>query len=475
MTKRRSPISLALAAVLILVLWAMPIAHASQSQNSNIRALLANKLPARAVAVYAVPVNGGDPIVDVNGDRLMPPASCVKMITAAAALSELGIDYRFRTEFLASTKPRNATIDTLYIRGNGDPFITPEIMWRMAQGIVDHGHRTITGNIVIDDSFFDGYHYPHKNNSGVRAWEAPTGAVTANFNVVEFVVTPGAPGKLAHVSVRPNAPYIRVVNNIKTGRVVRIGANRRIERDSEVFVLTGEIGANSKPATLARSVSRPVEFAGSVFTQMLAAHNVQFSGIVKKGTVPKNAYALFDVPSRPLSLVVRDMNKFSSNFIAEQIIKHLGGRRSGKPGTTERGLVAIREWLDGIGISRSDYELENGSGLSAHTRFTARQLVRVLQAAATDPAISPDFSSSLAVLGVDGTMNHWHAEPQLRGILRAKTGTLRGTACLAGYIPGKNGRLIAFAIMAEGLSIGIDDARSAEVTIAGALSTLSAR
>lgn len=469
MMKRRSHNLIALAAALAVCLCSANAAHTAPAAKQNIRTLAAKILPAQQIAIYAAPVNGGKPVVDINGDCPMQPASCVKIITAAAALSELGIDYRFRTEFLAETKPSDATIDALYIRGNGDPFITPEAVWSMAQGLVDHGYRTITGDIVIDDSFFDGYNYPHKNNGGVRAWESPTGAVATNFNVVEFVVTPGAPGKLAHVSVRPNAPYIRVVNKVRTGKRVSIGANRRIEKDHEVFVLTGEIAAKAKPATLARSISRPVEFAGSVFARMLEAHDVAFKGNIRKGMVPKNAHPLFEAPSRPLALVVRDMNKFSNNFIAEQIVKHMGGRRSGKPGSTAQGLVAIREWLDGIGLDRKDYRLENGSGLSTQSRFTAHQLVQILQAAAADASIAPDFKSSLAVLGVDGTMNHWHAEPQLRGILRAKTGTLQGTVNLAGYIPDKNGKLIAFAIMTEGLDIGVDEARNAEVTLAHTL------
>jgi D-alanyl-D-alanine carboxypeptidase/D-alanyl-D-alanine-endopeptidase (penicillin-binding protein 4) len=468
MMKRVSHNLIRATAVLIVLCSASP-AQAALAAKQSIRALAAKILPASQIAVYAEPVKGGKPIVDINGDTPMQPASCVKMITAAAALSELGIDYRFRTEFLADTKPDDGSVDTLYIHGNGDPFITPEAVWRMAQDLVDHGYRKIEGDIVIDDTFFDGYDYPHKNNGGMRAWESPTGAVTTNFNVVEFVVTPAASGKLANVSVSPNSPYIRVVNKVKTGKRVKIGAARRIEEDHEIFIITGEIGANSKPATLARSVSRPVEFAGSVFARMLKAHDVEFAGRVRKGKVPEDAYHLFDAPSRPLALVVRDMNKFSNNFIAEQIVKHLGGRRSGRPGSTEQGLVAIREWLDEIGIDRKKYNLENGSGLSAHTRFTAHQLVKILQAAATDASIAPDFETSLAVLGVDGTMQHWHAEPQLRGILRAKTGTLQGTANLAGYIPDKDGNLIVFAIMTEGLDIGVDEARNAEVTIARVL------
>ncbi len=438
--------------------------------EEEMQSLIARTLPADKVAVYAESLNGGDPLIDINGDVPMTPASCVKLVTAAAALAELGVDYRFVTEFLSDAKPAGTIIDTLYIRGNGDPFVTPQVMWRMAGALIDHGYHRIRGDVIIDQSFFDGYDYPYEYNGGFHAYEAPTAAVAANFNVVEFIVTPGSkPGSTAHVSMQPNAPYIQMINRVKTGKLTRIGATRQVTDDREIFVISGEIRAGSKPTSLARSISRPVRFAGSLFAELLKQNGIGLDGSVREGTVPPGAYPLFEIPSPPLALLVRDMNKFSSNFIAEQITKHVGGRRTGRPGTTVQGLMAIREWLRSIGVSPRDYVLENGSGLSGASKLSAQQLVHILRAAGNDPAFGPDFMSSLSILGVDGTMSHWHAEPEARGILRAKTGTLKDVANLVGYIPGNDGSTIAFAIMAQGLKIGINDAREAEVKIAQTL------
>lgn len=461
----------AVAALMAILLMIPSSSHArareEQEGRDGIEDLISEILPAGKVSIYAEPVASDNALVNIDGGEMMPPASCVKMITGAAALSELGVDYRFSTEFLSDTKPSGTSIANLYIRGNGDPFITPDALWKMAGAFNDHGIHRIEGDVVIDQSFFEGYDYPHKDSGNSHAYEAPTAAVAANFNVVEFIVAPGhRRGAPAHIAINPPAPYVKLINKVKTGNRVRISARKVVSDDHETFTVFGETKPGAKLTTVAKSISHPAKYAGSLFADFLSQNNVEFRGKTREGKVPDRAYPLFEVPSRPLALLVRDMNKFSSNFIAEQITKHLGKLRSGKPGNTSRGLKAIREWLRSIGIKPYEYVLENGSGLSGKSQFSAKQLVRVLKAAWKDPAIAPDFMSSLSILGVDGTMQQWQAEPELRGILRAKTGTLRGVATLAGFIPDKQGNLIAFAIMAEDLDIGIFEARDAEVKIA---------
>lgn len=438
------------------------------------RAFVRRVLPAQTVAVYAEPLNGDRALVDINSALLIPPASCVKLTTAAASLSELGVDYRFKTAFLTAAKPRGPTVTTLYVKGNGDPFVTPEALWRMARDLVDHGVTRIRGDAIIDDSFFAGSHYPHKDSGNYNAYEAPIGAVTANFNTVEFIVGPGpTAGSPAHVAVDPPAPYIRMINKVKTGPAFRVYVSRDVSDDHETFTLRGTVKLGQKLETMARSIARPTRYAASLFAMMLEQNGVKLDGAVKPGKVPETAYPFFESPSRPLALLVRDMNKFSSNFIAEQIVQHLGGLRTGKPATTPRGLMAVREWLSGIGIERDAYVLENGSGLSAKSLMTAEQLVRILKEAARDPAIGPDFVSSLAILGVDGTMRHWHGAQSLRGKLRAKTGTLRGIAALAGFVPDASGNPIVFAIMTRGLGIGINEAREAQLKVVERISAFT--
>ena len=148
---------------------------------------------------------------------------------------------------------------------------------------------------------------------------------------------------------------------------------------------------------------------------------------MRSGAVPKGTHMLLEVDSEPLLEIVRNMNKLSTNFVAEQIVKHMGGVFKGAPGSTAKGVAVIEDYVATLGIPRGSFVLENGSGLSSVSRVTAQQLVKVLVSAYHDREIRSEFMDSLSVLGVDGTMKSWtKMAPELAGIVFAKTGTLDG-------------------------------------------------
>jgi D-alanyl-D-alanine carboxypeptidase/D-alanyl-D-alanine-endopeptidase (penicillin-binding protein 4) len=173
--------------------------------------------------------------------------------------------------------------------------------------------------------------------------------------------------------------------------------------------------------------------------------------------------------SKPLSEIVRDMNKFSNNFIAEQLVKHLGAVKKGLPGSTAKGIDVMENFLQSWGVPRGTYMLENGSGLSSSSRISAAHLARVLAVAYKNRSTHPDFIESLSILGTDGTMKNWHFAPELVGWLRAKTGSLANVSALAGYVPMRNGEIAAFAILANGFRKGKYSAHEAELMITQAI------
>jgi D-alanyl-D-alanine carboxypeptidase/D-alanyl-D-alanine-endopeptidase (penicillin-binding protein 4) len=152
------------------------------------------------------------------------------------------------------------------------------------------------------------------------------------------------------------------------------------------------------------------------------------------------------------------------------VAKHLGAVRFGKPGSTAKGISAMKEYLSSAGLKAEDYLLENASGLSANTRISSLQLAKLLAAVYRDFSIRPEFMSSLAIAGVDGTMKRWNFAGELRGMARAKTGTLNNVSTLAGYVPTKSGRIAAFAILINGLKHGADAAHRAQMKIINAIS-----
>jgi D-alanyl-D-alanine carboxypeptidase/D-alanyl-D-alanine-endopeptidase (penicillin-binding protein 4) len=141
------------------------------------------------------------------------------------------------------------------------------------------------------------------------------------------------------------------------------------------------------------------------------------------------------------------MNKFSNNFVADQLIKQVGAKSWAPPGTLQKGITTLQDLLEDLGIKKGTYHIQDGSGLTRDTKVTARQITRVLVAAYHDFSISPEFLSSLGVAGEDGTLKNRFSGSELKSLLRAKTGTIDGVSALAGYFPTKDGEIIAFSIL----------------------------
>jgi len=428
-----------------------------------------SSLDAQETAVVVVSVNRGKTLASINADYPMNPASCAKIVTAAAALSMLGPNYRFETSFYTDHKYSDGSIHNLHVVGNGDPSLVTEELLRIIYDLKNRGVRTISGDIVIDDSFFDGPWYPRKDGDDGRAFTAPTSAFSVNFNSAKFIIAPGA-GRRAEVATDPDTSYIRIINKVATGGRFRAYiAAKETSEEGETFLVTGSIPPHAPPQEFYRRVTNPSYYAGSVLKDMLIQNGVPVAGIVRTGALPAGSMQIVRQESKPLSLILRDMNKFSNNFIAEQLLKHLGAVKKGKPGSTAKGIDAIGGFLSSLGFAPGTYTLENGSGLSTTSRLPASLLVKILQTIYRNHALQPDFIESLSILGVDGTMKSWRGEPQLHGWLRAKTGSLGGVSALAGYVPMRNGEVAAFAILANGFKKGRYSAHDAELMIASAI------
>lgn len=421
-------------------------------------------------SIAVVDAASGKAIADHLPDLLLNPASCAKVFTSAAALGILGPGHRFTTNFYADRAPQGGTIGTLYIAGTGDPMLINEEIAQAAMELSRRGVRRITDGIVIDNSYFDSYEYPHKQTGEGRAYTAMTAATAVNFNSVVVVVGPGAKaGGPADVKLDPPSPFTKVVNKVVTGGKFRIAIALSEEKGQPVVTVTGRVPPKFQPQEQRRSVDNPATYAASVIGYWLTEAGISVGPNRREGKVPPGAHGLVAWESRPLSDIVSGMNKKSINFIAEQLLKHLGAVQFGAPGSTVKGVAAVEEFFDANGIPKGSYTLENGSGLSAITRVSARQLTQVLVAAYRNPQTRKALIDSFSVLGVDGTTRKWRFAPDLAGRIFVKTGTLDGVSTLAGYAPTADGRVAAFAILANALPRGAWTAHEAQLDVVRAI------
>jgi len=165
----------------------------------------------------------------------------------------------------------------------------------------------------------------------------------------------------------------------------------------------------------------------------------QLTGPVMDGLVPPDAVVLTSHQSPPLSDVVRTVNKSSNNLVARMMLLALAREYTGQPATAQAGQAAVQQVLAHQGLRFPELTIENGSGLSRVGRVSAASLAAMLNTAWSSPRM-PEFVSSLAIAGEDGTMRWRLRNNNARGAAHLKTGTLRDSSAIAGYVNSASGK-----------------------------------
>jgi D-alanyl-D-alanine carboxypeptidase/D-alanyl-D-alanine-endopeptidase (penicillin-binding protein 4) len=428
-------------------------------------ALSARALRGARVAALVVAEKDGDVLYAREPDRALIPASNQKILTAIAALHSFGPTHRFTTEFLTVPAPdAEGAVDTLVVRGSGDPAITSEDWWRIAADLRLLGLRRIRGGIVLETGAFDAEHWhPGWGAVSARAYHAPVGAITANYSAYAVTVRPGAArGRAVGAVVDPPVAYLKLTNRASTGPR-RSASKLRIDRESvpegERVVVSGTFPAGAKPKTHYRSVQHPALYAASVLRMQLAANGIEVGDGNRIGSVPDGAEVLLEHEGRPLAETVRLFMKFSNNSIAEALVKAMGAQATGAPGSWRNGIPAMRRQLASAGVSEAGFTLVDGSGLSYGNRVSPRALVAALRVASSSFRFGPEFVASLPIAAADGTL-----EKRASGAayaVRAKTGLLTRVTALSGYARRGNGARVVFSIIANGFRGSADSAMDA--------------
>lgn len=205
-----------------------------------------------------------------------------------------------------------------------------------------------------------------------------------------------------------------------------------------------------------KTSSNPALAAGSLFRKALAAAGVKVAGRTRTGVLTTTGLPLAQDVSEPLADVVRFMGRESDNFTAEVLVKQLGAIQAGR-GSTAAGTRVLRTALDAAGIPLAGVRMADGSGLSSLDRLTARAVVSLLEAGLA-PEVRDAFLDSLAVAGVDGTLEDRLESRPARGRVIAKTGTTQTASALSGFVRDR----YVFAVIQNGRPISARWARIAQ-------------
>ncbi len=439
-------------------------------------------LSAARLGVSIQSLDDGQVVYSHRPDELLNPASNVKLVTAAAALATLGPAYRFNTEFLTDAPVADGKAKILYVRGGGDPSINTERLYGIVSEILHTGLKEIAGGgLVLDDHYFDEVRIApgFDQEDSDRAYMAPTGALSLNSNSVGIYLLPGKqPGEKALVEMEPPSDFFVIDSQLVTGtrRNRRFSVSSDAAGERQKIVARGLVPDEKDAIAVWKKIDSPPFYFGFTLKQMLEARGVKVKGPIRLGRVPGDAKLLHIAQSETLDMVLKRLNKNSSNFFAEQLIKTMGAVVKGEPGSHEKGIAVVEDFLEKeVGLSRGSYVMKNGSGLNDTNRFSATELPRLLRHMYLRFPLQPEYLSSLGIAGKDGTLKYRFEGSEAVGRLRAKTGTLENVTALSGYVQSVGGERFIFSVMvndyagrASPVIQGVD-ALGAAVAAAGSL------
>jgi D-alanyl-D-alanine carboxypeptidase/D-alanyl-D-alanine-endopeptidase (penicillin-binding protein 4) len=454
------------------VLAAAPVRADTAADRATLRQaldeLVAHSALAQArVGLKVVRLDDGQVIYSRNGDDLLNPASNVKLFTTAAALYRLGLDYRFDTELLVDRQSEQKRVGNgpvrfksgdikgpLYVRGKGDPSLTAEKLFSLANDLWFAGLRSVSGDLVLDDTFFDDESVGpgFDQERGDHGYMAPAGALSLESNAVGVHVAPGdAGGGKALVELEPDSGFFVLENRTLTSPengLRRLFVTSLPFGDKQKIVVSGRVPLGSAPTTVWRKIDQPAFFFGQTLKSTLERRGIKVRGRVRRAAVPRDAVPYLLHQSETLDLVLKKTNKVSSNFMAEQLLKTLGAQASAAPGSWTAGIAAVEEFLSrDVGIPAGTFVMKNGSGLNDTNRFSTAQVCRLLRFMWQRFPLAPEYLSSLPVAGKDGTIHARMEGTDAAGRLRAKTGTLENVSALSGYVESRSGEHLVFSLL----------------------------
>ncbi|CAM3723415.1 D-alanyl-D-alanine carboxypeptidase/D-alanyl-D-alanine-endopeptidase [Polynucleobacter brandtiae] len=471
----------------ILVLWACLFistpAHPGQSTASGAAlqqipsavaaSLEKNQIPKEAISISVIEIEQdrhgkmtAKPELDWRSTQAMNPASTMKLLTTLAGLDLLGPKYRWRTALFTDGLIRQGILKgNIYLQGTGDPKLIPEEFAKMMKALQNLGIQKIDGNLIFDRSAYAPSVMEHNTIDGesLRSYNVPPDPLLYAFRTLSFQLGKSRTADFIDINFSPPLSQLKVINQMQL--VDRACENWKsnirfnLETDSVAAnqdqLLTAQFSGSFPNGCKDVNYNVVALDANTFLTQGFVAAWELSGGrwaqtpIGKSGTVPMSARSLLQFEGISLADDVHDINKYSNNVMARQLLLTLALEKIGKPATTQNGQLVIQAWLKESGLDFPELVIENGSGLSRNEAISAEHLTQLLVMARKLPTADL-FYQSLPAAGVDGTMKN-RLITQLRKFLhlkkkpevRIKTGSLADVRAISGYVMTKSGKMYA--------------------------------
>lgn len=452
-----------------------PESPAHRKLRTQLETLQNDSLARHGLVAFSVrSVATGETILELNGHRSAAPASTLKLVTTATALSVLGEDFVFRTSLEYDGELRDGTLyGNLYLRGGGDPTLgstrfeghpdAAELIQQWVKRVIAAGIRRINGAVVADAGIFEENALPSTwvwgdvgNYYGAAAY-----GLNFNENLYRVVFEPGqAVGLPARVlRTEPAVPDLVFANRVTTGapgsgdQCYIYGAPYQ-----NLCHLEGTVPAGAPTFAVRGALPDPPSYLAHCLHQQLKAAGIVVSAapttdrlLRQAGSLPSGKRTwLYTQSSPPLKDIIRQTNFQSINLYAEALLKtldrYLGPARPFPAGSTAFGTQAVVEYWRKKAVDTEGFWMRDGSGLSPQNAITAAQLTDVLRRAAGEPGFG-SFYDSVPVVGVSGTVRGLAKGTRAAGNVRAKSGSTERVKSYAGYFQDSTGERMSFAFL----------------------------
>ncbi len=445
----------------LLALWlllASTLAPGAELPGAVAQALQRAGIPVADTAIWVQGVDSARPALSVNADRPMNPASVMKLVTAFAALEHLGPAHVWSTRVAMTGRIENGVLHgDLYLIGGADPVMSYERLWKILRQV-----RTLTGIVEIrGDIVLDGsalrlpQHDPFTfDGRGLRPYNSGPHGLLLHFNTLQFLLDP-APTADTPVGLVSSPPIDGLTID---NRIVSSGGacgvwHRDLDATLETspgapprLILLGRLPASCGQRTWSAAPLSPEQYGAAIVSALWNEVGGRLGGQIRPGIAPPDARGVLTDTSPALAEVVREMNKWSSNVIARQLLATLGTTEAASLDMVHSGAVLAATVLEEAGIDTRGLVIENGSGLSRIERIRADNLGTLLLVAWRRPFM-PEFIAAMPLAGVDGTAHRRLGRSPARGQAHIKTGTINQVRAMAGYVLDRNGRRHAVVMM----------------------------
>jgi serine-type D-Ala-D-Ala carboxypeptidase/endopeptidase (penicillin-binding protein 4) len=424
--------------------WAASLALAALPEPIA-SAMQAHGVPLNAVSVYVREVGRQEPLIDHRGSTAMSPASTMKIITTLVGLDVLKPNYTWKTTFLTNARIENGVLlGPLYIKGSGDPKFVTDNLQAAVNALRARGIRQISGDVLRDRSRFAEIIHDASLFDGqpLRPYNVGPDALLFNFKSVGFKFAPQPDGTVAVTTDGVKPDGLNITNRLRVTGTAGAGCGDWRSLITPSFASNGHFASASFTGTYPRDCGEQSWYVSlfdeggllaGTFARLWRDAGGTWTGAMKDGTTPKSARVLYTHTSAPLASMVTDINKFSNNVMARQVLLTVDAELSKKPAQAKRAGRSIRDWAKARGFDLPELVVENGSGLSRVERISAQGMAKILEYGLTAPFAS-DFMSSLPLAATDGTLSKRFVNQLAEGSAYLKTGTLTGVKALAGYL-----------------------------------------